>query len=391
MPRSDFLHLVSRHDDPFALVALDRYWDTVARDEPVRNDLINPALAATFHHLHDVDDAPLPDAAFAARLERDLLHTQRRPIDVTPGLDRDAVVKASPLRRDVPLRRRAFSRRVVMQLAAAAALLAMILTSTLIALWAAISQVPERNVARLVLAPGVTDENLLLQARFDDVPDGVLHAAVRRWVLQPGAGVTVGQLEASESGAAYLVESGSVTISPDSAIPLTRAGAVTPTMAPEARSTTLHPGDRMFLLPGVNAQWQNDGEHPVRLLEATFASRDVQAQPAGILLYPVISDGSTSHLKGPIVMTVMEFTLRPEGVLPAASIPGLVMLKVESGRLMAVDVDPAGTPRPAGELGQATQFLGSFPPGRRFRSSNDEPVRLLVVTIGEASPLGMDR
>jgi hypothetical protein len=39
------------------------------------------------------------------------------------------------------------------------------------------------------------------------------------------------------------------------------------------------------------------------------------------------------------------------------------------------------------ELGQATLFLGSFPPGRVFRSGNDEPVRLLLVTIADANPL----
>ncbi len=144
----------------------------------------------------------------------------------------------------------------------------------------------------------------------------------------------------------------------------------------------------MFLPPGVTAQWQNEGTHPVRLLEATFASRDVQSQPDGVLLYPVISDGSTSNPEDPVVMTVVELTLHPEGALPVTSIPGLVMLKVESGRLMAIDVDASGTHRPAGELGQATQFLGSFPPSRIFRSGNDEAVQLLVVMIGEASPLG---
>jgi hypothetical protein len=64
------------------------------------------------------------------------------------------------------------------------------------------------------------------------------------------------------------------------------------------------------------------------------------------------------------------------------------MLKVESGRLVAIDVDGYGNPLPPAELGQATRFLGSFPPGRIFRSGNDEPVRLLLVTIADANPLG---
>ncbi len=107
------------------------------------------------------------------------------------------------------------TRRLAMQLAATAALLMMIVTSTLLALWAGTAQVHDRDAVPLVFAPGITDEKLLLQARFDSVPDGVLSAAVRRWVLQPGAEVTMGRQDTSGSAAAaYLVETGSLTIHP---------------------------------------------------------------------------------------------------------------------------------------------------------------------------------
>lgn len=389
MPRSDLLHLVTGgRDTRSAVVAADRYWDAVVRDKPLPDAPIDPTLAETIALVMDVDDAPLPDSAFAARLERELLGAAN-PIGVVPLQDyAELRSSSSPQRVELP-RWPAITRRTAMQGVAAAALVVMIVTSTLIALWAGTAQVHDRNAVPLVVAPGVTDEKLLLQARFDSVPDGVLSAAVRRWVLQPGAEVTIGRQDTSGgAAAAYLVETGSLTISPDRDIPVTRADATTPTAVPEASWTTLLPGDRMFIPSGVTSQWQNDGAYPVRLLEATFASRDVQPQPAGVLQYPVISDGPTSKPAGPVVMTVIELTLHPEGALLATSVPGLAMLKVESGRLVAIDVDGYGNPLAPVELGQATRFLGSFPPGRVFRSGNDEPVRLLLVTIADANPLG---
>ncbi len=58
------------------------------RDESALDAPFDPDLAATIHHLHDADDAPLPDAALAACLERELLHTPR-PTDLTPMPRRD--------------------------------------------------------------------------------------------------------------------------------------------------------------------------------------------------------------------------------------------------------------------------------------------------------------
>jgi hypothetical protein len=187
------------------------------------------------------------------------------------------------------------------------------------------------------------------------------------------------------------VESGALRIRPDAAISVTRADAMTPTAVPESLWFTLLPGDQFFIPAGVTSLWRNEGAHPVRLLEATFASRDVQPQPAGILHYPVISDGQHASPDRPVIMTVIEIALHPEGELPVESVPGLAMLKVEAGRLVAIDIDDLGNPLPPVVLGQASRFLGSFPPGRVFRSGNHEPVRLLLVTIADANPLSSGR
>lgn len=389
MPRNGLLHLVtSGRGEPSALVAADRYWDAVMRAAPRPDEILDPSLAATIDQLPDLDDAPLPDAAFAARLEAELfqsapavrrLQIQRRAGVQAVRSDEAVTVSSWP----------AMTRRIAMRLAATAALLAIVAVSILTALWAGTVRVPDRDALPLVLAPGITDEKLLLQARFDTIPDGVLSAAIRRWALQPGAEVAMGRPDTNGvAAAAYRVETGALSVRPDGAMTVTRADATTPTTVPEANWTTLLPGDRMFIRSGVTSLWRNEGSHPVRLLEATFASRDVQPQPSGVLAYPVISDGPLAKPDQPVVMTVFEITLHPEGELLATSVPGLAMLKVESGRLVAIDVDGYGNPLPPAELGQATRFLGSFPPGRIFRSGNDEPVSLLLVTIADANPLG---
>lgn len=86
-------------------------------------------------------------------------------------------------------------------------------------------------------------------------------------------------------------------------------------------------------------------------------------------------------------VTSYQITLLPEGRLRVDSVPGLEMLKVESGRLVAVDVDSDGNPSPPVSLGQGTRPLGSFPPGRVFRSANDQPVKLILVTFANTNPL----
>lgn len=389
MPRKGLLHLVTSegHEQASAL-AVDRYWDAVVSGQSLPDGLIDRTLAATIHRVDELAGAPLPDPVFAAQLERELLGSARlgHAQWTNPGL-RPSTTRPEPksLQLDGPMR----ARRLALNVAAAAALLALVVVSSLVSLWAGSLEVRERSAAPLVLAPGITDEKLLLQARFDAVPNGVLSPALSRWVLQPGAEVVVGSMAPGETApAAYIVETGALSLHADVPLMITRAGETTPIPLAEASWTTLLPSDRLFVPSGVAAQWRNDGSHPVRILEATFASRDVRPQPPGVLRFPVISDPSNASLNAPLVMRVIEVTLHPEGALPADLIPGLIMIKVESGRLVAVDVDSHGNQLPPVQLGQATRFLGSFPPGRVFRSGNSEPVQLLLVTLADANLLG---
>ena len=75
-----------------------------------------------------------------------------------------------------------------MNVAATAALLAIMLVSLFVTL--RVGSLPNDDGLNVpfVLGPGITDERLLLAARFDSFPDGILWANIDRWVLHPGAG-----------------------------------------------------------------------------------------------------------------------------------------------------------------------------------------------------------
>jgi hypothetical protein len=121
-------------------------------------------------------------------------------------------------------------------------------------------------------------------------------------------------------------------------------------------------------------------------LEAKFQALLVGFPPDGALNYTVIVEEFIPTPSRPVVMSVYQITLLPEARLRVDSVPGLEMLKVEAGRLVAVDVDADGNPLPPGPLGQGTGSLGSFPPGRVFRSANDRPVTLILVTFANTNP-----
>jgi hypothetical protein len=371
-----------------AHVAEVQYWDAIVLGEPRPIDTLNPDMAATIRRIHAIDHTPLPDAAFAARLEGELLRsaTQTRADSAAPG------VKAGRASQQTTTGRARWSdltRRGVVNFAAMAALLAIILVSTVVTLRVGPLAVRDRESAPLVLGPGITGEELLLQARLDTLPADPLSAEIERWVLQPGAETPMGTEELSGVGpSAFLIEAGTLTVQSDGPLAVTRAGATTPTTEREPVELELQLGDRGFAPSGVTSLWRNDGATPVRVLEAKI-NRGDRAFPVsrGVLNYTVVDQYPIARPDHPVVMTVFQITLEPGVDLVADAIPGLEMLKVEGGRLVAVDVDEAGHSLPPVVLGQATRALLSFPPGRVFRSGNDQPVSILLVTFTDRNPL----
>jgi len=168
------------------------------------------------------------------------------------------------------------------------------------------------------------------------------------------------------------------------------AGSTVPATVDAGSQTDLHPGDRGFTPLGITVQWWNSGTVPVRILEAKVKRGDVPAAGDGILDYSVISESPFAKPGYPIAMTVLQVRLQPGAELAASAVPGLEMLKVEAGRLVAIDVDSEATRLPPKLVGDATRVLRSFPPGRVFRNSTDHPVSLLLVTIRDAHPLRAD-
>ena len=368
-----------------SLLAEERFWDAVVLREPIPVDAIDPDLATTIRHISALDDAPLPDAAFAARLEHDLLWSDL-PAPSVSAVAAQPAATPDPAIASAPAGWRNVTRqRVLMNMVAMAALLAIILTSIFVTLRAGPLASHDRTEASLTLGPGITDETLLLEGRFDGFPEAILSASIDRWVLQPGAEMTIGNNASNTEGpSAYLVESGTLTIRPDSPIAVTRAGTTAPISVAEASLTELQPGDRGSLPLGVTSLWRNTGATPVRILDASIKGRESAPPVAGVLNYTVTSEFPFARPDHPIVMTVFRVTLQPGAELSASDVPGLEMLNVEAGRLIAVDAGDDGSPLPPIVVGEATRLLGSFPPDRVFRSANDEPVSLLIVTIANS-------
>nr|MBA3451359.1 hypothetical protein [Chloroflexia bacterium] len=321
-----------------SLLAEARYWDAIVLGQPIPADAIDPVLASTIRWVHTLDDTPLPDPAFAERLESELIHDMPsiRVIPSAPAFAGETLPRSTVS----PTPWTALTRRRLMNTAAAAALLAIVLASVIVSLRGA-SRVPRDEVDfPLVLGPGITDETLLLQARFEDFPEGVLSATVDRWVLPPGSEIQMGTRQFSGEGpSAYLVESGTLTIQADGPIAVTRSGTTMPVVAEAASQLELHTGDRGFAPSGVVSQWQNTAATPLRILEAKFRTVILRSLRGGVLGYTVVVEDAIPTPEHPVVMTVFQITLQPEAVLTADTISGLEMLKVESGRLVAVDVD----------------------------------------------------
>jgi hypothetical protein len=373
-----------------AHVAEVQYWDAIVLGELRPINTVDPDVAATIRRVHAIDQSPLPDAAFAARLESELLRsaTQSRADSAAPGVEAGRTSLQTTTAR---ARWSDLTRRGVVNLAAMAALLALVLVSTMVTLRVGPLAVRDRDHSPLVLGPGITGETLLLQARLDALPADSLSAEIERWVLQPGAETPMGTEELSGVGpSAFLIEAGTLTVQSDGPLAVTRAGATTPATEREPVELELQPGDRGFAPSGVTSLWRNDGATPVRVLEAKIDRGD-RAFPVsrGVLNYTVVDEYPIARPDHPAVMTVFQITLEPGVDLAADAIPGLEMLKVEGGRLVAIDVDEEGRPLPSVVLGQATRALLSFPPGRVFRSGNGEPVTLLLVTIGGRNPLAV--
>jgi hypothetical protein len=87
----------------------------------------------------------------------------------------------------------------------------------------------------------------------------------------------------------------------------------------------------------------------------------------------------------PVTVTVRRMTLTGEETLAVDAVPGLEMLRVETGQLVAVDPAPPGTIAAPYAFEKGTAAQSNFRPGRVFRSADGAPATLLLMTITPAA------
>ena len=157
MTRKPVLHwLFDATREPSSDPDILEYWDAVVRGEPLSIAAVDPTVATIIQRVHDLDDTPLPDAAFAARLERTLLRDDlpapAPPVTSAPNPQRPSLdIAAVPVSQPTATRQHA-----MLHLAEMAALLAIVLASVVVTLCVGPLASRERVDAPLVLAPGIT-------------------------------------------------------------------------------------------------------------------------------------------------------------------------------------------------------------------------------------------
>jgi hypothetical protein len=394
--------------------ALNRFWNALVQSgaEPSPGTL-DPEQAETLRRLHAMSRTPLPmeirgrvDHAmhehYATPSEEtprngharlDLRQTSARPFPgIEPGLT--TPLPSSAVARSAQQEAIGRVRWVSVQFATA-----LLLVLTLLVGYVAFdgSHLGRENERRLEIsapessqtapAPISDKDRILLQGTIDAFPDLAYWVGIGRTVLDPGVEFTHGRGEVRGDGALLLgVESGALTLTADGPITVTRAGATDPLDIPLGTAVTLDVGDQGFTPTGVATHWRNEGATPVSVLETGVMTSglDWETTLAGRSYEEIIGEYGSVLLHPPVQMTVRRVTLSRDATLAVDATPGLEMLSVEAGNLVAVDAAAPGTPATPFAFDDGTVMQGNFRPGRVFRSADGAPVTLLLMTITQA-------
>jgi hypothetical protein len=245
------------------------------------------------------------------------------------------------------------------------------------------------------LPPGVTGAQTIFQQRLDAIPVDASCPLVERETLQPGGTWTMGSIPPAYRGpTVYRVESGSIAVTANGVVQLTRAGGAAATEVRAGTPTTLAVGDRYFTATDVVTQWRNPGAAPAVVLYAGVVTPSMSENGVGatednivdicpIKLPPTLLGANAA------LLTVRRFTLAPGAAMPNPPGAGLSFLTVERGTLTVVwaNVDapatPAGTRVFAGggsiqingaSIGYASYFA------RTLKNTGADPLTLIVLT-----------
>jgi hypothetical protein len=247
--------------------------------------------------------------------------------------------------------------------------------------------VPALITSQATTAPEASNGAVVLQATIDRLPPLASWAGIERVTLDPGVSLSRGRDQDNGDGPlAYMVESGELTIQANGPTTVTRSGTQTPLAVAPGTNVTLRAGDRGFAPSGVASDWRNNGTIPVSVLDAgitTTGSGWADTFRSGISVASLVEEAQFSQRHDAITMTVSRLTLQPGKTLAADALPGIEMLWVDSGNMVAVDATSAGTAAPFA-FDKGSKLQGSFRPGRVFRSADNSPVTMLVMTITPA-------
>jgi len=249
--------------------------------------------------------------------------------------------------------------------------------------------VPALVASSTASAPEANESEVVFQATVDRLPPLASWAGIERTTLDPGASWTRGRNQDLGKGPImYLVESGSLTIRADGPTTVTRVGSNALATVDPGSEVTLQAGDRGFAPTGVTSQWSNHGKDPASVLDAGITTSGTglgwsSSSLNGVESGSLVEEAQFSQRHNAITMTVSRLTLQPGKTLAADALPGIEMLWVDSGNMVAVDATSAGTAAPFA-FDKGSKLQGSFRPGRVFRSADNSPVTLLVMTITPA-------
>ena len=365
--------------------AIDRYWDAIIRGERPA-DHIDRALAETIFQMHEIDDAPMPDPDFVARLERNLVPaTHPLSSDVRATLHGAATAPNGTVSRHLLPRPASphtipLGRGVLAPLASAA-----LLVLTLVAGFVAFGWRTERSPLPAVPAPASWSNTLVLRAGLSDMPAGEVGVRIDRWTFP--AREEEWQSTAPSLPALVYVEAGSLVATVDAKATLARAtsvkrGAVS---VLAANDIPLRPGDLLVVPAGARFALRTDGENPPTLLVVAFhgspgeEDRSVVA-PGGITARRLGSGTLTELPSEGSIVILRRLEVGPRTAIPEETTAGPELLVVEVGsvRLRSVPDGPEVIRAVDGEA-SAVVSGGSL---LSLRNASDEPLvvlRLMVI------------
>ena len=400
---------------------LSEAWDRLLLGVPDPADpALAPTLVETLRLLHALHQPAQPDAAFKARLRREVMGQPAAPVG------KGAASATAPRPWAAADRRRPGPwpvRDALPALAAAALVLALVggllgMQRGLLrpapddsgrtvaiaptdppATPAAIAPATASGTPVALADPAGFHRETLFAERLADVPANASCLLVERLALGPAGSVTMGDFATAYRGPmAYRVESGAVALTATGGTTLTRAGGA-PASLPANQPVGLEPGDALFAPTDAVTHWTNRVGAETRILDAGVVEPNTNYDPT-------VSAGSNAPLlaacgdlllpelgSAPFDLGVERITLAPGALLPRPMLPGLAPLSVEQGTLSLVWADRADPATPLPQVGPRQLAAGTATVelnGPRYvatelRNDGDQPTTFVLMTVRPAA------